>query len=165
MISTLQTRRHSTSAPMSPRQTSAVLAQARALQRAARAGTTQPLLKGKKLGLLCGAADDSDALPFRQAAQELGAYVAHIRPSLSDDSTTQEVAHITRMPGRLYDAVECQGITPALVSRMGRDAGVPVFGGIATAAHATARLAEPLEGVPVDNRRFILQAVPLIGIA
>ncbi|WP_280156042.1 ornithine carbamoyltransferase [Piscinibacter sp. XHJ-5] len=168
MMPTLQTQGHPAFDPMSPPEAgAALLAQARALQRAAQSGTTQPLLKGKNLGLLCETADAADAVLFQRAAAELGAHVSHIRPSLSEASTAHEVAHTARMLGRLYDAVECQGMPPALVTRMGEAAGVPVYGGIATAGHPTARLAEQLEGGlrADDNRRFVLQAFLLSTLA
>ena len=152
---------------MSPRDVTAVLASARTLQRAAGAGKVQPLLRGKNLGLLCDANEDGDAALFRRAAVELGAHVAHIRPSLSELSTPQEVQHTARLLGRLYDAVECQGMAPALVQQVGSDAGVPVDDGIASRNHPTAHLAELLDGdaSPADNRRFVLQAVLLNTIA
>ena len=152
---------------MSPRDVTAVLASARTLQRAAEAGKTQPLLRGKNLGLLCDADDDSDAALFRRAAVELGARVAHIRPSLSESSTPQEVQHTARILGRLYDAVECQGMAAALVQQVGSSAGVPVYDGIASLDHPTALLAELLGGdtSPADKRCFVLQAVLLNTIA
>ena len=81
-------------------------------------------------------------------------------------STALEVQHTARMLGRLYDAVECQGMASALVQQVGDEAGVPVFDGIATHDHPTARLAEQLEGgaSSADNRRFVLQAVLLSTI-
>ena len=153
--------------PMSPGDLTAVLAGARALRLADESGNTQPLLRGKKLGLLCEADDEGDALLFRSAGLELGAHVAHIRPSLSVQSTPQEVQHTARMLGRLYDAVECQGMAPSLVRQMGVDAGVPVYDGVASQGHPTAKLAELLGGETsaVDKRRFVLQAVLLHTIA
>ena len=156
---------------MSAHETSVVLDSARTLQRAARYGRTPALqtpplpqtpLRGKNLGLL-SEADDGDAALFRQAATELGAHVAQIRPSLSGLSTPQEVQHTARMLGRLYDAVECQGMAAALVQQVGVAAGVPVYDGIAGQGHPTARLAALLGGdsSAVDNRRFVLQAVLL----
>ena len=144
---------------------SAVVASARTLHRAAQAGTTQPLLRGKNLGMLCEA-DDDDAALFRRAALELGAHVAHIRPSLSEFSTLQEVQHTARMLGRLYDALECQGMAAALVQQVKRDAGVPVYDGLASLHHPSAKLAELLGGdaSPADNRRFVLQAMLLSTI-
>ena len=150
---------------MSPPDLNAVLVNARALQRAAQAGKTQPLLRGKNLALLCEA-DSGDAELFRHAAAELGAHVAHIRPSLSELSTVQDVQNTARMLGRLYDAVECQGLAPALVDQVANDAGVPIYSGIASPDHPTAKLAELLgeATLPADNRRYVLQAVLLISI-
>jgi ornithine carbamoyltransferase len=152
---------------LSPRQASALLTHARALQQAARAGATQPLLKGKRLGLVCKAIDEPDAALFRDAAEELGAHVTHVPPSLSEASTPLEVAHTARLLGRLYDAVECQGMPPALVRRMGDDAGVPVYDGIASRNHPTARLVEQLDAdaSAADNRRILLQALLLSTLA
>lgn len=145
----------------------AVLSQARALQSAAGGGTMHALLRGKNLGLLCESGDAPEAVLFRRAALELGAHVSYIRPSLSELSTAGDVQHTARMLGRLYDAVECQGVTPALARRIGAEAGVPVYDGIASPGHPTARLAALLGSATSleDNRRFVLQAVLLDTIA
>jgi ornithine carbamoyltransferase len=145
----------------------AVLSQARALQSAAGSGTMQALLRGKNLGLLCESEGAAEAVLFRRAALELGAHVSYIRPSLSEFSTPGDVQHTARMLGRLYDAVECQGVTPALTRRIGAEAGVPVYDGIALPGHPTARLAALLgsDTSLEDNRRFVLQAVLLDSIA
>ena len=148
---------------MPPIDVEALLARARALRHAVRAGTTQPLLRGKNLGLLCEAADQDDAELFRRAAVELGARVAHLCPGLSESSTPPEVQHTARMLGRLYDAVECQNMAPSLVLQIAHDAGVPVYDGIASQRHPTAALAARLgDGVSsTDNRRFVVQALLL----
>ncbi len=160
---------------MVPCDVTLVLNSARALQRAAASGGSQGLLQGKKLGLLCqtdidgdkegdsgsDAQSNADAAAFRRAASELGAHVAHVRPSLTEASTAEEVQHTARMLGRLYDAVECQGMAADLVRRMSVDAGVPFYDGLACCKHPTARLAELLDGDASisDKRRFVLQAV------
>lgn len=151
---------------ISPHDASALLATAGALQCAALAGTTQQLLRGKNVGLL-SEIDDDDAALFRSAAVELGARVAHIRPSLSELSRFHDVQHTARVLGRLYDAVECQGMATALVQQMRQDAGVPVYDGLATLQHPTARLAELLGGDagPAVKRRFVVQAVLLSTLA
>jgi ornithine carbamoyltransferase len=145
---------------LSPRDVNAVLASAQTLRRAALTGATQPLLRGKNFALL-SETDDAGAALFRRAAVELGAHVAQIRPSLSELSTPTDVEHTARMLGRLYDALECQGMPAALVQQVGAGAGVPVYDGIALPGHPTARLAEQLdgEGTPDDKRRYVLQAV------
>lgn len=153
--------------PLAPRDVSIVLDNARALQQATEAGELRTLLRGRKLGLLCGDGGDDDALLFCRAAAELGAHVAHIRPSLTELSSPQEVSHTARMLGRLYDAVECQGMSAALVHQMGVDAGVPVFDGVASHAHPTARLANLIAGnaSQLDKRCIVVQAVLLSTIS
>src|SRR5438105_1625953 len=143
---------------LSPHDASVVLANARALRRAAQAGATQPLLRGKNLALLCETDDASSAL-FRRAAVELGAHVAQIRPSLSKLSTPKDVESTARVLGRLYDALECEGVPAALVQQVRSEAGVPVYDGIGSHDHPTARLAEELDGdgTPADKRRYVLQ--------
>jgi ornithine carbamoyltransferase len=73
------------------------------------------------------------------------------------------VRHTARILGRLYDAVECQGMAPELVRRVSREAAIPIYGGIACATHPTAALANQLDpqSLPADNRRFVLQALLL----
>lgn len=166
MAPTLQLRRDDDFAPPAY-DVRTVLANAHALQRASRAGAaTQPLLRGKNFGLWCESVDNADAALFRSAATELGAHVADVRPSLTATSTPLEVQHTARMLGRLYDAVECQGMPPALVAQVGRWAGVPVFDGLACAGHPSAALADALDqrDIPAENRRTVLQAVLLSSV-
>jgi ornithine carbamoyltransferase len=55
----------------------------------------------------------------------------------------------------------------AVVQQVSADAGVPVFDGVASPTHPSARLAEMIGGdtQPADNRRFVLQAVLLSALA
>ena len=118
------------------------------------------LLRGKKLGLLCENDTAEDAVLFCDAALELGAHVSHIRPGLSELSTLLEVQDTARVLGRLYDAVECQGMSLAVVQQMGEVAGVPVYHGIASKTHSTARLTKLMKGggSTREKRRFLIQA-------
>ena len=152
---------------LSPAEVDLVLENARSLQRAAEAGEPGTSLRGRKLGLLSEADSDDAAVLFRRAAAGLGAHVALVRPSLTDLSTHEEVRHTALMLGRLYDAVECQGMSAALVRQVGADAGVPVFDGLACPGHPTSALAALLDGETsaLDKRCFILQAVLLRTIA
>lgn len=140
-----------------------VLARANGLARAARHGAVPLALRGKNIGLVCASPDDGDAELLRSAAADLGAHVAHVRPSLSEASSAAEVADTARLLGRLYDAIDFHGASAELVDRVGRAAGVPVFDGIASARHPVALLARQLDaGVPEENaRRFVLQALLL----
>ena len=159
--------------PIAPHDAAFVLDNARALQRAAQCGEVRALLRGRNFGLMCeidsngDSASDSDAALFRRAAVELGAHVAHIRPSLTELSTPQEVLRTARMLGRLYDAVECQGMAAELVHRLGANAGVPVYDAITSRHHPTAKLDGRLGGdsPALDKRRFVLQAVLLSTVA
>lgn len=144
----------------------AVLRAAKALHLAERTQAPVPahrLLRGKKLGLLCDSPHDPAAQLFREAAAALGAHVADVRPSLTTASAAQEIHHTARMLGRLYDALECQGMAPALIDAVARDAGVPVFDGIACPDHPTAALAAQVDPAlpPEQARRYVLQAILL----
>ncbi|MBT2332341.1 ornithine carbamoyltransferase [Variovorax paradoxus] len=154
-------------AQLSPLDVASLLCRARILQRAALDRTTPKPLRGKNLGLLCEAQPDEAQALFRRAAEELGAHVAVIRSSLSLASAPQELQHTARTLGRLYEAVECQGLDPVLVQRIGQHAGIPVFEGAAVRGHPTGQLAELLgDKTPLaDNQRFVLQALLLEAIA
>lgn len=138
-----------------------VLANARLLQQAVDPLLRQGMLRGKNLALMCESADGADAARFRRAAADLGAHVSHIRPSLSDLSSPEVRRHTARMLGRLYVGVECQGLPADIVSEIGREAGIPVYDGVASATHPCAHLAGLLDGGESDekNRQLILQAV------
>lgn len=140
-----------------------LLATARALHRAAIDPATASLLQGKQFGLLCAAEDSADAQLFRSAAVALGARVAHVGHAFSASDPPQDLARTARLLGRLYDALECQDLDPALVQQLRAEAGIPVFSGVATAAHPTAALADLLgdEASKDQRRRLILQAVLL----
>jgi ornithine carbamoyltransferase len=168
MSPSLKQRQPDTFAAMSPSDQDSLVTSARALKRAALAGPAQLLLRGKNIGLLCEAEDSADAALFQSAATGLGAHVARIRPSQSGLLTSKDVQHTARMLGRLYDAIECQGLAAELVEQVRGDAGVPVFDGVGCAGHPSAALARLVDGddnASPDNRRFLLQALLLSTIA
>lgn len=136
---------------------------ARTLQMAASASATKPLLRGKNLGLMCESEASREAMLFRRSAMELGARVSHVRPSLSAHMPPAAYRQTAQMLGRLYDALECQDMAPDVIALLDREAGVPVYRGVACDAHPTAGLAELLgPGTCADDgRRFIVQAVLL----
>ena len=150
---------------LSPSDSDVLLGNARLLQRAAE--PRQTLLRGKKLALLCDSEEGADAALFREAAAELGAHVSHIRPGLSDLRQPTDLQHTARMLGRLYDGIECQGLAHDLVELVGREAGVPVYDGLASERHPTARLAALLDdGAPPGKlRQLVLQTVLLSTLA
>lgn len=161
MFPTLQIQNPRSLDRLQPLELNALLTTARRIQHATRSGSMQPLLRGKFFGLL-GDGNDADAALFEQAVTELGGNVARIRGNFADPHDVQNFAHAARILGRLYDAVECQGVARALVDQIADVAGVPVFNGISSAAHPTAQLARQLgDGSESDHRRHVLQAVLL----
>jgi ornithine carbamoyltransferase len=166
MFSTLKIPSLRTIERLPPQEVNALLATARSLQLAERSGATPPLLRGKKFGLM-GELDRADAAMFEGAVTALGGTVAHIPGSLTDLSRPGDLEHTARMLGRLYDAVECHGVPPALVQQVGDVAGIPVYDGLASPEHPTAKLAGLLggDGADADHRRHLLQAVLLSTIA
>jgi ornithine carbamoyltransferase len=147
----------------------ALLDTARMLQRAGQgAESSGLLLRGKNLGLVCESESDVDALLFRSAASALGASVSHIRPDPAGTRPVEGTGLLdtARVLGRLYDGIECQGLTTTLVRQLGREAGVPVFDRLAGANHPTAKLAQRLPGgdSPEKKRELILQAVLLFAL-
>lgn len=156
----IQTSRHLDA--LSPSEASALLAHARTLQRAAESGQARPLLRGKNLGLVCEDVDGPEAILFHQAAAELGANIARIKPSLTELGSSPQMRHTSRMLGRLYDAVVCEGVAPGIVQQLRRDAGVPVLDSVASPDHPIAELAIQLPGEsPEDKHRLMLQALLL----
>jgi ornithine carbamoyltransferase len=162
--------------PLSPADAAAIVDCARELLLAASQGQSNEALKGKQLALMCAneaqgdaakvESEVSDADLFRQAATRLGAHVARIRPRLNANSSAPELRRLALMLGRLYDAVECQGMSLDLIQKIRAQAGVPVYFRLASAAHPTAALASHLDGgaSPRDKRLFVLQAALLRGL-
>lgn len=142
-----------------------VLGEARALQSAARAGGPRPLLRGRHLGLMCRDADLAAAALFREAACELGARVSQVVPIHLDVDPAEAVGDTARLLGRLYDAVECQGLAAPVVSDLRARAGIPVFAGVATDEHPSALLVARLDGAGADRRRYVLQAVLIVSLS
>ncbi len=147
---------------LSAREVSALAECARALRRAGREGAVKPLLRGKNIGLLCEDQDSGDAVLFHHAATGLGAVVARIRPSVSRLTTPGEVHGTARVLGRLYDAVECQGLPRALVQQIEHAAGIPVYDGLVASTHPAGALSGLLETAASDlrdEREVVLQAL------
>lgn len=146
-----------------PEGCAAVLACARQLQCAAAQGIAlQRTLRGKHFGLVDAGGDDADTGLFCAAVNELGGAVARIRPPAANGS----LEPTARLLGRLYDAIECQGLERGVVASLAQYAGIPVFDGIATARHATAALAAQLGGSGhlADKRRWVLEAALLLTL-
>lgn len=112
------------------------------LKKAAEAGHPQRPLRGKNIAVMCESPTNPALKDFTAAANALGAQVAHIRPS-SSRITQPSASHETALVlGRLYDAIECEGMPLALVQEVERTAGRPVFNGLAAATHPLRVLAD-----------------------
>jgi ornithine carbamoyltransferase len=162
---------------LSPADAQAIVVSARGLLLAASTGQMNTALKGKQLALMSAIdvhgssttadAESPDAALFLEAATHLGAHVAPIHPRLSASSSAYELRRLALMLGRLYDAVECEGMPLDLVKKIRAQAGLPVYFGLASSAHPTAALVHQLDGSasPRDKRLFILQASLLRSLA
>ncbi len=158
--------------PSSSEAIGALLEAARALQRAAQAGATRPLLKGRIFAVLCASAeadasvagDPADTALIDRAATELGGRVSHIRPQLNECSDPHTVELTAQMLGRLYSAVVCEDVEPALRRRLSAIAGIPVHGGLDAPTHAVSEVTARLGG-SADDRKFALQALLLRSVA
>lgn len=146
---------------LSPADRALVLANARLLEASTSPLQRQRLLRGKNVALVCASPDDGDALLFQRAAAELGAHVSHVRPDLPEPGSSPVFLHTARMLGRLYQAVECEGVEAGVVAELARTAGIPVYDGLACARHPLAALADALDADTDDERkrRLIVQAV------
>lgn len=98
-------------------------------------------LRGKNLALLSDDHTTVEANAFQRAATELGAQVARIRATSPDPADHRDPRDMAGLLGQLYDAIECQGLAEAELRQLGRDAGVPVFNGIASPGHPLQTLA------------------------
>jgi ornithine carbamoyltransferase len=143
----------------------ALLDSARQLRRAALGGLAHRPLQGRNIGLLARDNGTEEARLFTAAAQALGARVVWLPTSpWADDVVARDTA---RLMGRLYDAIECQGLAATEVAWLRQHAGVPVFDALASAAHPSAQLADALDGGSADplNRRCVLLAVLMGALA
>ena len=90
------------------------------------------LLRGRNFGLVSMQHDSDEARLFERAASGLGARVAHIDPSVAGLLGVDDVSRTAAWLGRLYDAIECQGLPADRVAQLRASAGIPVFDHLAT---------------------------------
>lgn len=114
---------------------SALIETALSLKHANEAGRPPQPLRGKNVAVMCESPDDRALHDFTSAATALGARVAHIRPSNSRITQPADTRETASVLGRLYDAIECEGMPLAVVKDVERGAGRPVFNGLAEASH------------------------------
>jgi ornithine carbamoyltransferase len=127
---------------LTPLDAHALLSVARSLKQAP--GGVVPL-KGKHVALLCERPPRPGDDVFSMAARGLGAQVTRIRPQtarLAGAGEIGEIGDMARMLGRLYDAIECDGMNPALMRELLRAAAVPVSNVLRRERHPTRMLAD-----------------------
>lgn len=131
------------------------------IQRAARLGRVDRVLRGKNFGLISEVQAGAEAELFHRAATELGAKVARILPSIAGLLDPAEVETTARWLGRLYDAVEVQGVPPERIAQIRGSASIPVLESLTSLDGATDALAAVHDGSTSDDdcRRYVLQAL------
>lgn len=159
-------RRLLDSAPLDAADERALLVTARALKRAARSGRRGAPLLGKNIALLCAEQDCRCAKDFDHVASALGAHVSRIAPEPDWIRGNLSAApDTTRLLGRLYDAIDCEGLPPGFAQRLHQQVGVPVYDRLGRGDHPIAHLVsdlnEPDATPDPDDRRFLMQAVLL----
>lgn len=109
------------------RDLASLLDTAQSLKAAELAGHPQQPLRGKNIAVMSESAEGLALQGFTAAATALGARVAHIRPSVSPETA--------QLLGRLYDAIECEGLPSDALRDIDRSAGRPVFNGLGEPGH------------------------------
>jgi ornithine carbamoyltransferase len=123
--------------------------------------TQAQLLVGKRLGLMSPDPQGEDGQLFEQAARGLGAHVAVIpTPAEQLDGDGQRLTDIGSLLGRLYDTVECQGLSVETVDRLAQAGNLPMHNGLAGREHWIFQMAEEWQAeAPLnDRRRWLIQA-------
>lgn len=89
-------------------------------------GEGQPLA-GKNLALLRATSAQPEESVFHSAATALGARVAHVWLGDSIGPPGGELQSVPKMLGRLYDAVDCEGVSAIATLQIENEAGIPVY--------------------------------------
>lgn len=100
------------------------------------------LLEGRHVAVVASAEQLRAANVFAQAAQALGARVAHITPADLGLADTDSAADAARLLGRLYAAVGCAGLDRPSQELLMLHCGVPVLHDLAGPTHASRLLAD-----------------------
>jgi ornithine carbamoyltransferase len=146
----------------------ALLQMARTLRTMAQSGREPRLLRGKYLALLSPERHSPSQGALERAARRLGAQVARVPASSLQDGDTARIRDTARMLGRLYDALDCEGLPAQILRRVQQDSGVPVYDGLGRKDHPLAQLLPCLcalasrqaMGLAEDDEHgFLLQAM------
>ena len=145
---------------LTPSDAQTLLSMARALKQAKGGGAP---LKGKHVALLCERPLRAAADVFTAAARGLGAQVTRIRPSASRLTETDDLQDAARVLGRLYDAIECDGMGQAFMLELARAAAVPVSNVLLQERHPTRMLADVMTMQEIGAGPFDQLTVRVVG--
>ncbi len=137
----------------------ALLHMARSLRALACSGHTPPLLDGKHLGLLSRHPRSPSQGAVEHAARGLGARVVWVPADAVQVAEGPGARETARLLGRLYDALDCEGLPASLLRCLREDSGVPVHESLGCKDHPLARLLPCLGGDEGDGHCFLLQAM------
>jgi ornithine carbamoyltransferase len=120
-----------------------IFAAARRLRAQSYAGVVDRPLVGRNLALLRTSPSSKGVVSvLHRAALDLGARVAELRFGDLATPPPGELRALSRMLGRMYDAIDCGTLAPTLVRQIERDAGVPVYEGLDRDDHPARVLAD-----------------------
>ena len=153
-----------------PAQAADVARRVEGLRRMAGVPSPRQLLRGKNIALVCET-DDPDSHIFHAAAAGLGARDARVRPTEAGLLPGRDLRDLARMLGKLYDAIECEGMRDEVVVEIAEHSGVPVFNGIGSRAHPLVAWAQGVDGHdpgpeadPQAGRKTAIQALLLSAL-
>ena len=112
------------------------------LKAAKYAGTEQPRLVGKNIGLIFEKTSTRTRCAFEVAAFDQGAHVTYLDPSGSQMGHKESTEDTARVLGRYYDALEYRGKRQATVETLAEYSNVPVYNGLTDEWHPTQVLAD-----------------------
>jgi len=126
----------------SPAELRYLLALAKDLKAARRAGAERPQLVGKNIALIFEKDSTRTRSGFEVAAHDQGAHVTYMGPSGSHIGQAETVRDTARVLGRMFDAIEFRGFGQEDAVTLARYAGVPVYNGLTDQSHPTQILAD-----------------------
>lgn len=119
-----------------------IFAAARRLRAQWLAGMVDKPLRGRNLALLRTSPPGKGISVLHRAALDLGARVAELRFGDAGLPPPPELRTLSRMLGRMYDAIDCGTMTSTVVRQIERDAGVTVYEGLDRDDHPARVLAD-----------------------
>ncbi len=112
------------------------------LKTAKYAGTEQPRLVGKNIGLIFEKTSTRTRCAFEVASFDQGAHVTYLDPSGSQMGHKESTEDTGRVLGRYFDALEYRGKSQATVETLAASSSIPVYNGLTDEWHPTQMLAD-----------------------